>query len=67
MVVSVSKFLRATKSLSIELDNEFFINDFIGISYQNSTYYYKIIFRAVTVQNSFIYTLTPTFNTNFKL
>lgn len=67
MVISAKQFHQAVKSLSLELDNEFFINDIISVEYQNISYYYAIIYRSKTYRDNYLYTLKPTFNTNFQL
>lgn len=67
MVISAKQFHQSIKSLSIELDNEFFLNEIISVEYQNVSYYYEIKHRFKTLSNSFLYTLKPTFNTNYRL
>lgn len=67
MVISPKQFHQAIKSLSIELDNEFLINDIISVEYQNISYYYAIIYRSKTYRDTYFYTLKPTFNTYFQL
>lgn len=67
MVISAKQFHQAVKSLSIELDNEFLLNEIISVEYQNISYYYAIIHRSKTYRHTYFYTLKPTFNTNFQL
>lgn len=67
MVVSTKQFLSSINNLTITLTQEYFIDDIISIEYQNISYYFQVKYRAISLQDAYIYTLKPTFNTNFQL
>lgn len=67
MVVTLTVLLKSLKTLNISSHIPYEIGDTLTLELSNTTYYFEVIYRCQTMQESFLYTLKPTYNTNFQL
>ncbi len=67
MVVSLTVLLKSLKTLTISSHIPYEIGDTLTLELSNTTYFFEVIYRCQTIKDGFLYTLKPTFNSNFQM